>query len=400
MAEPGLKRRTSHRKVLSAIVVVVLLAHALVTQGVMHELAARHDEAQSGIERMEAEFKVDMQLTEPPSVVALAPETAAESMTEVVPDPPEPVAEKASAPEEKASEPPPEPTAEPAPPVASASAAATGASAPEAVSPALAELASANTASPAASQASADQDGEVFQWPKATRVTYKVQGFLRGEIHGSAQVAWIRQGHRYQVHIDAIVGPSFAPIGSQRWTSEGVITPDGLVPERFESINKLLIKTSPPKVVKFGRRNVTLPTGEELPKLPGVQDPASHYIQLAYGLILDNSALTPGNLVGIPMAWTKKQDMIVYDVVSEETLTTPLGQVDTYKLVPRTLTEQKGDVLAEIWIAPALQYLPIRMLFRQGPDTYLELNMDKPPQQVAADDPVSEQTTTLPPLEE
>lgn len=395
MAEPGLKRQSSHRKVLGIIIVLVLLAHVLITQGIMHELAARQDEAQSSIERMEAEFKVDMQLTEPPSVVALAPEPSAASITEPAPEPPTPVAEKASAPAKKASEP---EDQEATPPPPNASAPITAASAPEAL-PAT-ELASAEPASPAASQASTEQDGEVFQWPKATRVTYKVQGFLRGEIHGSAQVAWIRQGHRYQVHIDAIVGPSFAPIGSQRWTSEGVITPDGLVPERFESINKLLIKTSPPKVVKFGRQKVTLPTGEEFPKLPGVQDPASHYIQLAYGFILDNSALTPGNLVGIPMAWTKKQDMIVYDVVSEETLTTPLGQVETYKLVPRTLTEQKGDVLAEIWIAPALQYLPIRMLFRQGPETYLELNMDKAPQQVPADDPVSEQTTTLPPLEE
>ena len=87
------------------------------------------------------------------------------------------------------------------------------------------------------------------------------------------------------------------------------------------------------------------------------------------------------------MAWTKRQEMVIYDVLSEEAIDTPLGKIDTFKLKPRKMTEQKGDVLAEIWLAPGLQYLPIRMLFRQGPETYLEMHMDKAPQQVAADAP-------------
>ncbi|MEY4429819.1 MAG: hypothetical protein RLZZ182_2508 [Pseudomonadota bacterium] len=395
MADSLLSQTRSHRKVFGAIVLVVLLVHALATRGVMHELAlARGDEA-SSIDRMEATFDTDMQLTEPPVVVAQA-DAAEPEVTEPTPEPepepeapqaPEPAPSKpdaaastpeqpASAPDEKASE-----------PERPASQALAAASAPDSALP----------PSPPASQASVQAGSNVFQWPKATRVSFKLSGYLRGEIHGTAQVEWVRQGSKYQVHVDAILGPSFAPLGSQRWTSEGYITKDGLVPERFESINKLLIKTNPPKVVRFTDATVILPNGDEFEKLPGVQDPASHYIQIAYHMILDNSPLTPGNMVGVPMVWTKKQEMVIYNVAGEEQIKTPLGDINTFKLVPMNVTNVKGgDVLAEVWIAPQLQYLPIRMLLRQGPDTYLQMDMDKPPQQTPADDPPEQQVRTPP----
>jgi hypothetical protein len=44
-------------------------------------------------------------------------------------------------------------------------------------------------------------------------------------VHGEAQVEWLREGTRYQVHMDVSVGPSFAPLMSRRVSSEGEITP-------------------------------------------------------------------------------------------------------------------------------------------------------------------------------
>lgn len=389
MAEPAVSALQRHRWALPAIVALVVAGHALVTAGVAHHMKGALGLATSSIERMEATFVADMQLTEPPVVVA-PPAAAALPAAEA-----EVATEAASKPaaRKKPKEKPAKAAVPPSPEVASASAP------PDMAAPAPAEtLASAASAveyinddpsTPRSASAEADEDttpkGPAFAWPKATRVTYKVKGHLRGEIHGSAKVEWIRQDMRYQVHVDALVGPSFAPLGSQRWTSEGVITQDGLAPERFESINKLLIKTSPAKVVTFDDAEVTLPNGDRVPKLPGVQDPASHYIQLAYQFILKPEQLRVGAAIEMPMAWTKRQEMVIYDVLSEEAIDTPLGKIDTFKLKPRKMTEQKGDVLAEIWLAPGLQYLPIRMLFRQGPETYLEMHMDKAPQQVAAD---------------
>jgi hypothetical protein len=248
-------------------------------------------------------------------------------------------------------------------------------------------LAVAEAPAPAAS------DAEPFEWPLATRVTFKAEGYIRGPIHGQAQVEWVRQGMRYQVRVDASVGPSFAPLGSQRWTSEGDITPEGLEPRRFESINKLLISSGKPRLVTFHPHEVELSDGQRVPKLPMVQDPASHYIQLAYMALLKPETLTVGRTLSMPLAWTRKQDTVTYDIEARETLDTPAGKIETLKLKPRPLPSQKDkdrardELLAEIWVAPSLQYLPIRMLLRQGSANYLDMRMDKLPQQAAAPSP-------------
>src|SRR5690606_30730558 len=148
-----------------------------------------------------------------------------------------------------------------------------------------ASAATSAAASASVAAASAPATSPPFEWPLATRVTFKLEGYVRGPVHGDAMVEWVRQDERYQVHVDASIGPRFAPLGSQRWTSEGVITPQGLRPRRFEAINKLLITSSTPKVVLFEDEAVVLADGKRLPRLPGVQDPASHYIQMAYEFI-------------------------------------------------------------------------------------------------------------------
>jgi hypothetical protein len=376
----------------------VLLGHALITRGVMSQLEAMGPDAPS-IKRMDAVMVADMSLSAPPVVappaVAQAPEPAAIQAPAAVASA---ASEPASAPEDV----PAQEDAEKATPTASA---ASEPVSPAASDPVLAEASpTADAASTPASAAStsitvaeapdsAASDAEPFEWPLATRVTFKAEGYIRGPIYGQAQVEWVREGMRYQVRVDASVGPSFAPLGSQRWTSEGEITPEGLAPRRFESINKLLISSGKPRLVTFHPHEVELSDGQRVPKLPMVQDPASHYIQLAYMALLKPETLQVGGTLSMPLAWTRKQDTVTYDILAREMLDTPVGKVETFKLKPRPLPSQKDkdkardELLAEIWVAPSLQYLPIRMLLRQGAANYLDMKMDKMPQQATAPSP-------------
>ncbi|HIV71544.1 MAG TPA: DUF3108 domain-containing protein [Candidatus Aquabacterium excrementipullorum] len=377
------------RLALGTVVATVLLAHALLTRGMISQMEGLAGDAPT-IQRMEAVMVADMRLSAPPVVVAApmppspapvvaaaAPEAASAASTPASKPAPEPPASQASAPEPAASEP--------------VVAALTPASAPQSAASSASEP--GDTPPTAVAKASAPTDAEAFEWPLATRVTFKAEGYIRGPIYGQAQVEWVRQGTRYQVHVDASVGPSFAPLGSQRWTSEGDITPAGLEPKRFESINKLLISSGTPRRVIFHPGEVELADGKREPKLPMVQDPASHYIQLAYQALLDPTLMRVGGTLSMPLAWTRKQDTVVYDIEAREELDTPLGKIDTFRLKPRPLAssqkdnekeKQRDEILAEIWIAPSLQYLPIRMLLRQGKANYLDMKMDKMPQQTAA----------------
>ena len=65
------------------------------------------------------------------------------------------------------------------------------------------------------------------------------------------------------------------------------------------------------------------------------------------------------------------------DIVEKEVLQTPqLGAVEAFHLRPRPLTNPRGNITAEFWFAPTLQYLPVRILVNAG-DARLDLLVDK-----------------------
>ena len=67
-----------------------------------------------------------------------------------------------------------------------------------------------------------------FEWPPSTRLSYRLQGNYRGPVEGTAQVEWLRQGSRYQVHLRTAIGP----VLSRHITSEGELGAQGLVPRQ------------------------------------------------------------------------------------------------------------------------------------------------------------------------
>lgn len=357
---------------LLVLVVIVTAAHFWVTSTVSSLMSDLQGSDKPRIKRMEAVYVSELKLSTPPVAAPAAAKPAPSSGAAAKPKrkrPPKPV-DAASAPQEQASS------------------VADAASEPE-QKVATAEAASqpAPAASAADTPAQTQHAGEAFVWPKATRVNYKLHGYFRGDAWGKASVEWVREGSRYQVHVDAIVGPSFAPIGSWNLVSEGDITPKGLSPVRFEQVDRLLIKTSKPRTVTFEANEVVLDSGTRIPRVPGMQDLASQLIQLSYEFILNPSLLTEGNTIQMPLAMPKKPETMAYDVVGQEIMVSQkLGNIGVVHVKPRRLSDDKNGVLpGDIWFAPGLQYLPVRILFRGKENSYIEMEMESPPLQVGAD---------------
>lgn len=380
------RRLRRHATWLTALVVAVTLGHLWLTGEVAERLQVDPGEEARRIQRMEAVYVSEMRLTAPP--VAAAP-----------PAPP-PAPRRAPKPRTKPKVAPPPAEAASAP-LDAASAVAQAEAASEAVSEAAladeasAAQAAASAASPPVSVAAASAPTSVaaaastpsqaasapgFVWPTAARVRFKMTGNYRGPIQGQAAVEWVRQGERYQVHLDAIVGPSFAPIGSWNLSSQGRITPQGLQPERYENVNRLLIRSGKPKVVQIDGDEVQLPDGSRVPRPPGLQDPLSQMIHLAYQFITRPSLVQAGQRIELPIASARKIEVIAYDVLGEEVLDTPIGAVPTVHVRPRRLVEDNNNLSLELWFAPGLQYLPVRMMLRQGDANFMELRMNGAPQ--------------------
>ncbi|HEX5356784.1 MAG TPA: DUF3108 domain-containing protein [Aquabacterium sp.] len=366
--------------VILALTLLVALAHLLVTYEVSQQMADLSSSAGSSIKRMEATYVTEIKQTAPPVAAAAPPAPPAAPQAPAVKKREPKVAKAASAPDDAAS----------AAKVADgASAAAPGASTPPDTVAKVAEP------EPAASTPDADKpvaanepaptaSGPTFIWPKATKVSYKMEVYYRGPIEGGrATVEWVRQNQRYQVRLDA----SVPLLGWISMISEGKVGANGLSPERYESVNQFLFKSSKPATLKFEEQEVVLASGERIARVPDLQDPVSHLIHLAYRFITHPNLLQQGNTIEMPLASSKRMDVIAYDVINEEVLHTGMGDVRTMHVKPRRLTQDKNALLGDIWFAPSLQYLPVRIYAKWADDIYVDMQMDGAPQQTPGDPP-------------
>lgn len=247
-----------------------------------------------------------------------------------------------------------------------------------AAAPTIAAASAAMVASVAS--AAASSAGVPFVWPASTRLSYALTGNYRGEVQGSAQVEWVRSGSHYQVHVDFIVGPEFAPLITQRSTSDGEITTAGLAPRRYDQDVRLLFHTRPRQTVLFDHGYVVLANGDVREALLGLQDTASQFVQLAYLFGTRPDLLRIGGYVQIPLALPKEVAVWTYDVVDEQVLQTGFGPVDAIHLVPHDKQQRAGSLSVEMWLAPQLRYLPVRLRFEQNDSTYVDLLLSKPPE--------------------
>ena len=342
-----------HRKAALLIVLAVVALHVIVTRNVLDRMA-EFAAPQAMPPRIQVAYVRELELAPPPQVApVVAAPVPRRPRAAAAPAP----AAAASAPLEAAEEPPravpepiPLPVAEaPEPPVAEAVAVAEAASAPEA---------------------------PAFDWPVSTRLTYALTGNYRGEINGDAQVEWVRVGTRYQVHIDVSLGPLI----SRRMSSQGELVGDRLLPSRYDEETRVLLREPRRSTILFNADEVVLANGERRERTPGVQDSASQFIQLAATFTTQPELLRAGNAMEVLLALRHRIGTWTYDVLGTEDVATPFGPVATWHLKPRNIVSRGTELSAEVWIAPQLRYLPVRMRIRQDEQTYADLVIARRPE--------------------
>lgn len=232
----------------------------------------------------------------------------------------------------------------------------------------------------AASAVPVDEPGA--EWPLSTRLSYVLTGNFRGPVHGQAQVEWMRKGRDYQVHLDVGVGPSFAPLITRRMSSQGRLTPDGIAPQRFDEETKVIFSDARRVSVQFLGAEVQLASGARQPVAPGAQDAASQFVHLTWLFLTGREPLQAGRVVQFPLALPYRQYLWPYEVLGEEQLNTPMGLVSAWHLRPQR-PPTGGDLAAEVWLAPSLQYLPVRLIIRQDADNFVDMVLRSVPLQAA-----------------
>ena len=85
-----------------------------------------------------------------------------------------------------------------------------------------------------------------------------------------------------------------------------------------------------------------------------------------------------GRSVSVWLARPGGVDQWTYDIVERVMLRTPqMGEVAAFHLKPRPIANPRGNYTAEMWIAPSLQYLPVRIRVMMGNEAWLDLLVDR-----------------------
>lgn len=228
-----------------------------------------------------------------------------------------------------------------------------------------------------------------FEWPPSTRLSYTLTGNYRGPVEGQARVEWRLSGERYQVALEVSIGPPFAPLVTRELQSDGLVTAAGLAPRRYDETTQVVLRAPRRLAIVLDADAIVLPSGKRLPRPPGVQDSASQFVQMTWLFTTQPERLRAGQTVELPLALPRNVQDWIYEVVGEERLYTPLGELDTVHVRPRRAPSGAGsgggDLTAEFWVAPALQNLPVRIVIRQDEETWVDLQLRRAPQQAERD---------------
>ncbi|MEN9889990.1 MAG: hypothetical protein RLY78_285, partial [Pseudomonadota bacterium] len=213
-------------------------------------------------------------------------------------------------------------------------------------------------------------------WPPSTRLQFDLEGWYRGELTGSAQVDWQREGGRYQVRMRTAIGP----VLSREIVSEGELTAEGLRPRHFSGQQKVMFRSPRRWEIAFEADGVRTVDGRLHPAPPGLQDEASQFVQLTWLLRRHPQWLQPGRQIHLPLVISRRVEPWTYEVQPPQTLQLPFGPVEAWLLKPRR-EAGGGDMTAQVWIAPALQHLPVRIRIHHGSESWADLKLSRLPEQ-------------------
>ena len=200
--------------------------------------------------------------------------------------------------------------------------------------------------------------------PGSARLQYKVIGLSKNlTYHATAELNWKTDGDTY----DAMMKVSAFLVGSRSMTSVGKITGSGLTPTRFAD----KFKTELAAHFEAAKGKIIFSANTpDAPWTDGVQDRVSVFLQLAGMLAANPPGFPPGSNITFLTIGPREADSWTFIIEAEENLDLMNARMAALKLTrkPRKEFDQK----VEIWFAPSLGYLPVRSRITQHGGDFID----------------------------
>lgn len=220
----------------------------------------------------------------------------------------------------------------------------------------LAQATQALSGGSATDAASAHTMGS-YRAPSGARLRYDLQGIAKGFGYSAkAELLWQPDAGQYDARLEV----SHFLLGSRVQTSQGQLTAEGLLPRRFGD------KVRSEQAAHFQRDKGLITYSSNTPDavlLAGTQDRLSVFLQISGLLAAEPKRWGPGAVMSFNTTGARDTEVWAFQLSGAEQLKMPFGALDAIRLVRQ---EQKQyDQRVELWMAPSLDHLPVRIRITQ-----------------------------------
>ena len=212
-------------------------------------------------------------------------------------------------------------------------------------------------------------DVTAFKAPDSALLKYQVQGQAKGFSYwASAELQWLQDGKDYEARLEV----SAFLLGSRVQISKGTLGAEGLMPTRFGD------KTRSEQAAHFQRDKglITFSANSpDAPLLKGAQDRLSVVLQLSSLLAADPTRFPAGTMLSFQTVSQREAEVWQFLVEKEEMLQLPFGDISAIKLNRKPRRE--FDQHIELWFAPTLGYLPVRLRITNANGDFVDQLLSK-----------------------
>ena len=200
--------------------------------------------------------------------------------------------------------------------------------------------------------------------PSPAILKYDIKGEIKGFAYfASGQLSWQHNGSNYDAQLEI----SHFLLGSRTQTSSGQITAHGLEPLRFAD----KARTEVAALLDHSQKQVTFTADGAHTKLEDdAQDQLSIFLQLSSLLAGNPEHYKAGDRLAFQAVGAKSSEQWTFEVGPLESLTLPGGTVQALRLTRNPPTDSAPKV--EVWLAPKMQFLPVRIRLMQGDGDFVE----------------------------
>ncbi|MEO6856066.1 MAG: DUF3108 domain-containing protein [Rhodoferax sp.] len=209
-----------------------------------------------------------------------------------------------------------------------------------------------------------------FTFPEPVRLLYALDGEVKKfNYQAQGELLWTQDGQHYEARLQINV----PLLGQRARTSTGSITPEGLAPLRFVDTWRKQV------AVDFDQAQHRASFSGDNPAValePAAQDQLSVILHIAGLLAATPSRYPPGSTLALQTLGLHGAEVWVFTVDGAEKIQLPnatLGQAGTMDTLRLTRTpRQASDQKVELWLAPRMAYLPVRLKITQANGDFID----------------------------